>query len=323
MHAFTVAGFRCSGVARRGRRSRKSQCRWTYGSHVQPNASRAIKTLERRLSLPLIERGPNGSCLTAQGTVIAHWARVVLADADKLLSIAAGLSTDRSAELTIAASMTVAEQLMPLWLAEFRHLHPAVTVHLQAHNSTQVLQQVRSGGCDVGFIESPTVGPGLHGAEIARDRLVIVVSGDHPWARRRTPLSIEELAATPLLAREPGSGTRTSFEMALQGYHVAPPLLELGSASAIRTSVLNGVGPAVLSTLAVADQVATGQLHVVDVDALHIERSLRAVWRGSRQLDGPAADLLKLIRRERREKEREKDPSRRSASGTRSPGPTP
>lgn len=269
----------------------------------QPNASRAIKALERRLSLPLIERGPNGSSLTAQGTVIAHWARVVLADAEKLLGIAAGLRSDRSAELTIAASMTVAEQLMPLWLAEFRRLHPEVTVHLQAHNSAQVLQQVRSGGCDVGFIESPTVGPGLHSVEVARDRLAVVVSGEHPWARRRTPLPIEELAATPLLVREPGSGTRTSFELALQGYHVAPPLLELGSASAIRTSVLNGVGPAVLSTLAVADQVAGGQLQVVNVDSLQIDRSLRAVWRGSRQLEGPAADLLRLIRRNRRDRE--------------------
>ena len=265
----------------------------------QPNASRAIKALERRLALPLIERGPNGSNLTAQGTVIAHWARVVLTDIEKLLDVAAGLSTDRSAELNIAASMTVAEHLMPQWLAQFRVLHPDVTIHLQACNSTQVFHQVRSGTCDVGFVESPAIPLKLHSAEVARDRLVVVVAPTHPWTGG-APLSVAELAATPLLVREPGSGTRTSLEVALEGYEMAAPLLELGSTSAIRSSVLNGIGPAVLSTLAVADQVRTGQLQVVDIDGLKIERSLRAVWDGPRQIEGPAAGLLKLILRGRR-----------------------
>ena len=265
----------------------------------QPNASRAIKALERRLALPLIERGPNGSKLTAQGTVIAHWARAVLVDIEKLLDVAAGLSTNRSAKLNIAASMTVAEHLMPQWLARFRVLHPDVTIHLQACNSTQVFHQVRNGACDIGFVESPAIAHKLHSAEVARDRLVVVVPPKHPWTRR-APLSVAELAATPLLVREPGSGTRTSLEVALEGYEMAAPLLELGSTSAIRSSVLNGIGPAVLSTLAVADQVRTGQLQVVDIDGLEIKRSLRAVWDGPRQIEGPAAELIKLIRRDRR-----------------------
>lgn len=264
----------------------------------QPNASRAIKALERRLALPLIERGPNGSKLTAQGTVIAHWARAVLADIEKLLNVAAGLSTDRSAKLNIAASMTVAEHLMPQWLAQFRVLHPDVTIHLQACNSTQVFHQVRSGTCDVGFVESPAIPHKLRSAEVARDRLVVVVPPKHPWTRRAP--SAAELAATPLLVREPGSGTRTSLEVALEGYEMAAPLLELGSASAIRSSVLNGIGPAVLSTLAVADQVRTRQLRVIDIDGLEIARSLRAVWDGPRQIEGPAAGLIKLILRGRR-----------------------
>jgi DNA-binding transcriptional LysR family regulator len=68
------------------------------------------------------------------------------------------------------------------------------------------------------------------------------------------------LAATPLLVRESGSGTRTTVELALQDYDIATPLLELGSASAIRTSALNGVGPAILSTLAVTEHGRSGKV---------------------------------------------------------------
>ena len=105
------------------------------------------------------------------------------------------------------------------------------------------------------------------------------------------------LAATPLLTREPGSGTRRTLDVALQDFDRPPPLLELGSGAAIRTSVIGGVGPAVLSTLAIADDVDSGELRVVEVEGLNLERTLRAVWRPPRKLRGPAGELLKLVLR--------------------------
>ncbi|KZF17991.1 LysR family transcriptional regulator [Rhodococcus sp. EPR-134] len=263
---------------------------------AQPNASRAVKALERQLGMPLIHRRSTGATLTPQGTVIVHWARRVLANSRQLLDVAEGMRTERSAELTVCASMTVAEHLIPAWLGIFRSLHPGVTVHLQVYNSTRALEAVEVGMCDLGFVESPTVPKSLSSVTVARDSLVVVVHPDHPWARRRKPLTVAELAATPLLVREPGSGTRTTLDLALHEYERGAPLLELGSSAAIRTSVLGGVGPAVLSTLAVEDQVKQGELRVVAVEGLELDRSLRAVWRPPRQLEGPAGDLMKVVR---------------------------
>ncbi|MFD1814852.1 LysR family transcriptional regulator [Rhodococcus gannanensis] len=266
---------------------------------AQPNASRAIKRLEAQVGTPLLQRKPTGSTLTPEGTVLAHWSRRVLGEAGQLLDVAAGMREKRAAELTVGASMTVAEHLMPAWLGRFRRTVPAVTIHLQVRNSMQVCEDVTAGACDVGFVESPTVPRGLHSVAVAHDRLVVVVDPGHPWARRRRPLSIAELAATPLVVREPGSGTRTTLDVALHEYDRAAPLLELGSGAAVRTSVLSGVGPAVLSTLAVSAQVDSGELRVVEVDGLHLDRTLRAVWRPPRQLEGPGGDLVRLVRRNR------------------------
>ncbi|MCA1006334.1 LysR family transcriptional regulator [Rhodococcus hoagii] len=264
---------------------------------AQPNGSRAIKQLERHLGMPLLDRRTTGSTLTPQGTVIVHWARRLLGEAHRLLDVADGLRAERSAELTIGASMTVAEHLLPGWLGRFRSLDTDVTIHLQVLNSTQVFERLESGACDVGFVESPTLPRGLNSVTVARDKLVVVVHPAHPWTRRRKPITVAELAQTPLVVREPGSGTRTTLDVALQDLPCTPPLLELGSAAAIRTSIIAGVGPAVMSTLAIADQVAAGELKVVDVDGLVLERSLRAVWRGGRQLSGPAGDLVRMVRR--------------------------
>ncbi len=237
--------------------------------------------------------------LTPEGTVVAHWAREVLADAERLLDAASALRVEHQPELVVAASMTVAEHLIPRWLGAFRTLRDDVQIQLQVHNSMRVCDVVAEGGCDVGFVEGPTVPEGLHSVAVARDRLVVVVPPQHPWARRRRPLTVAELAATPLVVREEGSGTRRTLDLALQEYDRTAPLLELGSGAAVRTSVLGGTGPAVLSTLAVEEYLDSGRLVAVAVDGLDLQRVLRAVWRPPRVLSGPAGELVRLITRTR------------------------
>ncbi|GAC58598.1 putative LysR family transcriptional regulator [Gordonia hirsuta DSM 44140 = NBRC 16056] len=263
---------------------------------AQPNASRSLSRLERQLGVALTERTTAGSRLTAQGTVLVHWARQTLAGAAQFLEVAAGLRDDGAAELTVAASLTVAEHLLPRWLGELRTRYPEVTAHLQVHNSATVLELLTGGHCDVAFIESPAAIPGLHSTVVARDRLVVVAPVGHRWTRRRRPLTAAELAATPLLVREPGSGTRETLDAALAGHARAAPLLELGSSAAIATAVAAGVGPAALSALAVDGAIASGAVSTVEVTGLAASRELRAVWRPPRVLRGPAGALVHIAR---------------------------
>lgn len=264
---------------------------------AQPNASRAIKTLEQQFGTPLLERHPRGSTLTPQGRVIAHWAREILVASRRLLDAAETLRAQRHAEVTVGASMTVAEHLVPEWLGEFRRRHTDLQIHLQVHNSTEIFARVAAGSCDVGFVEAPQVPRGLHKVTVAHDELVVVVHPAHKWARRRSALTVAELAATPLIVREPGSGSRITLDRALRGCSRAAPLLELGSSAAVRTSALAGVGPAVLSTLAVADLVSAGDLRIVHIEGVGMRRVLRAVWRAPARLDGPAGELVGIARR--------------------------
>lgn len=266
---------------------------------AQPNATRMLRRLEKQLGAVLVRRGRTGSVLTPEGTVVAHWAREALADIDRMLDAAAALRVDHHPGLVVAASMTVAEHLIPRWLGEFRAFHSDVQIQLQVHNSVQVCDAVAAGECDVGFVEGPSVPDGLYSVPVARDRLVVVVPPDHPWARKRRPLTVTELAATPLVVREVGSGTRRTLDLALQEYERPAPLLELGSSAAVRTSVLGGVGPAVLSTLAVAEDLESGRLRAVEVEGLDLARVLRAVWRPPRALAGPAGELVRSITRGR------------------------
>ena len=167
-------------------------------------------------------------------------------------------------------------------------------------DSAEVAHQVREGTVELGFVEGPV-----------RTRAAATDGGTRP-ARRRgravppvgspsyTP-DCRELAATELIQRERGSGTRSTLGKALLetlgDVEAATPMLELSSTTAIKSAVQQGLAPAVISSIAVTDEVEHGQLVAVAVADLDLSRTLRAVWPSGRSLLGPARTFVALARR--------------------------
>jgi DNA-binding transcriptional LysR family regulator len=261
----------------------------------QPAASMRIRSLERVLGLRLLERHRTGSRLTAAGMATVEWANSVLVDMRALLAGAAALRAEGQSHLRLAASMTVSEYLVPVWLRQLAAARPEVTVALQMGNTVRVGELVASGQADLGFVEGERPPGRLHARDVISDQLVVVVGRDHPWARRSRPLGARELAAAPLLMREVGSGTREvlTTELARHGLE-ARPSLELGSTTAIKAAAIAGSGPAVLSSLAVAGELRGGELIAVPCAELQLDRTIRAIWAPGRPLTGAAAHLVRL-----------------------------
>jgi DNA-binding transcriptional LysR family regulator len=271
---------------------------------AQPSATKRLAALERRAGLPLLVRTPAGSTLTTDGKLVVAWATALLANVEEFQTSLTALRTNRAAALRIAASMTIAEALLPRWLSDLRRLEPDVRVGLTVTNSSSVARLVLAGSSadssadsdvDLGFVEGPTLTEGLASRVVGVDQLIVVVPPAHPWARRRRPLGAAELAATPLVVREPGSGTRETLDRLLDRYGPVDPQLELGSNAAVRGAAVAGIAPAVLSRHAVGADLASGALVEVAVAELRLDRRLRAVWPKGRRLTGPAATLLKVI----------------------------
>jgi len=260
---------------------------------TQPSASSRIKHLERQLGMQLLERSPGGSRPTDAGVVVAGWAEGILRAAHELSAGLSAFQAEQTGRLRIAASFTVAEYLLPHWLDRFSRDHPSDSVALEVANSAAVVERLRRGTADLGFIETPSGLDGLDELVVARDELVTVVAPSHPWATRGS-VPVEALAATSLVMREAGSGTRDALEAALRALGLGTPtaVLELGSTSAVRAAVLHGNAPTVISRLAVAAEVDDGQLIEITVPELSIGRELRAVWPSGTDLPPLARALL-------------------------------
>jgi len=266
---------------------------------TQPSASARLRRLERQVGAPVLVRSTQGSTLTPAGQAVVVWAEAVVDSAHALTDGIQSLRSGADARLRVAASLTVAEYLLPTWLLTLRGTHPDVEVTATVANSRAVAEAVRAGTVDVGFVESPQVPTGFGHVQVAADRLVLaaspeLVAGLVGGASDETgdaavavgELEPEHLAQLPLLLREPGSGTRDTFLQALADVLGREPVLhrviELGSTTTILATARAGGGIGVVSSRAVVGELAARSLREVRVAGLRTVRPLTALWLGER-----------------------------------------
>jgi DNA-binding transcriptional LysR family regulator len=249
----------------------------------QPAVSMRMSQLERRLGVTLLVRTPAGTRLTPAGERVVALGRRVLAEAQAMITGIEALVAAESSHLRVAASLTVAEYLLPGWLGALHRESPDMALSVEVTNSAKVLARVYGGLADVGFVEGHEQGlTGLSSVAVRTDRLVVVVGPGHPWAGRPSPVSGPELAATELLAD------------GLAPWGAIRSRLELGSTAAILAAARRGEGPAVLSALAVAEDVDAGRLVTVMTEGIDLARVLRAVWPQDRPLAPLSQRLLNV-----------------------------
>ncbi|WP_417234110.1 LysR family transcriptional regulator [Arthrobacter sp.] len=274
----------------------------------QQAVSSRIRSLEGQIGATLISRTPRGSTLTETGSMITGWAADVLAAAGRMEAGIESIRAHSLRQLDVAASLTITEYLLPRWLVTLRSRQEAAgqvptRVGLSAVNSEAVIDLVRKGTVPLGFIETPDIPSDLHAITLGRDTLKVAVSPTHPWARRRKPVTARELAGTPLITREEGSGTRKALEYLFEELGgvagtIASPCVELSSTAAVRTAIASGVAPGVLSSLAISDDLALRRLVTVETTGIKLTRNLSAVWAdGPRPSQAPAQDLVAIARR--------------------------
>jgi molybdate transport repressor ModE-like protein len=268
----------------------------------QQAVSARLTSIESQVGVRLVTRTTRGTQLTPAGEVVAEWADQVLDVAQRVDTGLASLRAERRSRLKVAASQTVAEQLLPRWLVSLqaaaqRHGAVAPEVSFNATDSQGAIAAVRDGQAELGFIEIRGTLHGLRSRVIGRDELIVVVPPDHKWVRRSAPITVAELRQTPLVSRESGWHLLLGADEPLDGDEAAPAHpLELASAAAVRAAVLAGAGPAVMSRLAVSDDLMHGRLRAVPVADLDLRRDLRAIWMGAATPPaGAARDLLNHI----------------------------
>jgi DNA-binding transcriptional LysR family regulator len=263
---------------------------------TQSAVTKRLQRLEQRLGLRLLDRSRAGVQPTTAGEALYPDAKQALRALQRVEATARDHQRGAPRELRLASSYVNGEFLVPDWLARFAHEHPGFRTQLQVVNSTEVLDRLRRGAAELGFVEGLDPLDDMESRIVARDRIVAVVGADHRWAARRS-VRTRDLTDEPYVTREIGSGTRSVGDAVLAEVGITlVPTSETASTQAVKRALLSG-GFSLLSEVAIADEVHAGSLVALPVRDVELERELRVVHPRGAPPRGAALDFWRWLDR--------------------------
>lgn len=264
----------------------------------QPAVSFQIQKLERDLGVRLIDRGQKTISLTGAGKRLLRFAEVVEKEHARLIRDLDQLREEVTGDIVIAASTIPGEVLLPPILGEFKALHPAIGARVEASDSITVINRVQDSSYDVGFCGVKPEGKELDYFKMADDEIVLIVSPEHPFARRRK-VSPLELEGEQIIFREETSGTQRSLKslLAKAGLDIGKwsPSLMLGTSQAVVSAVESGLGIAFVSNLAIKKSMALGLVKQVAVDGIKLKRDFYCVYRKERVVSRLLSEFIEFV----------------------------
>ncbi|OGW25805.1 MAG: hypothetical protein A2X59_12815 [Nitrospirae bacterium GWC2_42_7] len=235
---------------------------------TQPAVSLQVQALEEIYETKLFDRSSSTVSLTPSGEILYKYAKEILALYASAEKVMGEITSLVKGSISIGASSTIGNYLLPAVVTDFRKNHPKLKIHLLVGNTKRVIELLNSGNIDLGLVEGEVTRQKMVVEKLIPDELLLVVPSNHPWAKKKE-VSINEITKEPFILREAGSGTRQIIEKFFAKHGISPNEMKismvLGSTEAIKSAVENGLGISMLSRWAVRKESKYGTLNLIRI----------------------------------------------------------
>lgn len=264
--------------------------------HVaQPGVSAQIRQLERELGLPLLDRSGRTVRLTEAGSAVLPYARAALSAVAGARLVVDELTGLVRGHVTVGVIEWMKVLDLPGLLADFHRDHPQVEITLSEARAADMIDALRSGRLDLGFISMGAVPPeGLETQVILDQPVVAAVALDDPLARRDT-IALTALRDRKLICLPKGTGLRAIIDDACAAAGFTPGIsFEIGDPLTLAQLAARGLGVAVLpesATLPYQDE-----LHTIEITRPRMSGRIALAWRAGGPTSPAARALIDLAR---------------------------
>ena len=191
---------------------------------------------------------------------------------------------------------------MPRMVGQFKKRFPGVMLSLLIADTEQIISGILDGALELGVVGAESRNKLILQEVLIEDQMRLIVPSDHPWSSKRK-VAAAQLLKEPYIARERGSGTLQSIRESLkrQGHDLEDLniVAEMGSTEAIRQGIREGIGVSILSTLAVAEDLAAGRLKALNVEGLQLVRRFFITRHRQRSTSPLAAAFIEFLKENR------------------------
>nr|WP_239540050.1 LysR family transcriptional regulator [Salimicrobium jeotgali] len=246
---------------------------------TQPAVSQYIKVLEKSMDARLFDRSNKYVRLTQAGEIVYHHAKEIIGLYTSMHALIDDLTNKASGTISIGASYTYGEYVLPEVLKRLKEEAPEITPSVTIGNTKEICKLISDYRLDIGIVEGEVKDENITVEPFETDELYVVSSPDSLTSREGN-FSPEELEEETWIVREEGSGTRRISEKFFSSAGILPvSRLEFGSTQLIKEAVEAGLGIALLSRWTFKKEVIAGDLAIVNVEGLPVQREFSLISR--------------------------------------------
>jgi LysR family carnitine catabolism transcriptional activator len=261
----------------------------------QPSVSETLRRVEGELGCRLVDRTTRQLALTYEGQHVVASAREAMRSLAGTFEAIARRGDGVHGRLSIAALPSAVCTLLPPVLRAFRERYPGIEVAVRDALQDRAMAMLQDGSVDLVIAGRPDGQGAFVFEEIASDRLMLVLSRQHPLSGRDS-IDWSELAACEFIAMSPSSSVRRLTDAGFIHANLpVAPAYEVDQISCAAALAAAGLGVTALPTMTFA-MFRADELAVIPLVAPVIQRSIGMAWLRDRPLSASAIKFAAVLR---------------------------
>lgn len=264
---------------------------------TQSAVSQQIRALESRFSTPLLIRQGRAVFPTEAGQILYEGAREILDRFERVDLQLRSMGEEMTGTVRIATVYSVGLYEMSAVIKTFLKTYPKVNLHVEYSRANRVYEECQKGGADIGIVTYPKPRKGIEVIPLPADKLILICSPEHPFARRRQ-IDLHRLGGQNFVAFERDIPSRRALDQIFREHKVEVRIvMELDNIETIKRSVEIGVGVSIVPLFSVQREVQSGTLAQVHFTRQTFLRPLGVIVKRKRALTPAAKKLIELLQR--------------------------
>ena len=265
-------------------------------SLTQPAVTQHIKQLERELNIKIFNRIGNEIKPTNEGNIVIKYARRIIALYE---SMTQGIFDEQRhiRRLTVGVTHTAESNAVAEVLGKYSAKTPGTSITIITDTLNNLYDMVKNYEVDLAVVEGNVPDNSINSILLDTDSLVLVVSNNHPLAKK-SMVTINELKKQPLILRRPSSGTRNLFTAHLESNNISLDdfnvILEVDNIATIKDLIRRDIGVSILARSVCLDELKKGKITVLPIENLGMIREINILYNN----DFKHIDILQNIMKE-------------------------
>ena len=259
----------------------KNYAKTAEALHItQPAVSQHIKYLEELYEVTLIAEKGKVFSLTPAGKELLWFIQSANSGVKHLKKRIAQINTKNIQEITIGATRSIGEGILPHIISKILQSNDLVEFHVLVENTNSLVEKLQDGQIDFALIEGYFDKSTFETIPFSVEEFIGICSANSPLAAKSVDFS--DLLEYRHIVREEGSGSREIYEEILHENHMKindfHRLIEVNNLTAIKKMVADDAGISFLYKFTVLDEIQSRKVIPITINNFSALRNLHFVF---------------------------------------------